>query len=99
MCGPANSRQLVQPIDEASRSTWPRHGLQYIYFAGADQGEIFSVIAQLENSIQKIRLGSNWWGQGPDLVGKFYFMVNLRRGPAPGAPDEDVIMLLLTMWW
>lgn len=60
-----------------------RHGLQYIYFAGAEQGEIFSVIAQLENSIQKIRLGSNWWGQGPDLVGKFYFMVNKVRTDFP----------------
>lgn len=53
-----------------------RHGINYIYLGGADSGRIYSVIGQLENSIQKIRLGSNWWGQGPDLVAKFYFMVN-----------------------
>jgi len=64
-----------------------RHGINYIYLAGAESGEVFSVIGQLENSIQKIRLGSAWYGQGPDLVGKFYFMINKVR---TDIADEDI---------
>jgi len=64
-----------------------RHGLDYLYLGGANSGEIYSVIAQFENSIQKIRKGSAWYGQGPDLVAKLFFMVNKVR---TDVPDEDV---------
>lgn len=65
-----------------------RHGIDYMYLGLADSGQIFSVIGQVENSIQKIRLGSNWWGQGPDLVAKFYFMVNKVR---TDVPDDAIV--------
>lgn len=48
-------------------------------------GDIYSVIGQVEQSIQKMRKGSKWYGQGPDLTAKFYFMLNKVRTPL----DED----------
>jgi len=51
-------------------------GLNGNYLNGDDNGEIFSVIGQVEHSIQKARKGSKWYGQGPDLTAKVYFMLN-----------------------
>ncbi len=39
-------------------------------------GEIYTVMAQAENSVQRIRKGDSWWGEGMDLTLKLYGMLN-----------------------
>lgn len=48
-------------------------------------GEISSVIAQVENSVQRIRKGDQWWGQGMDFGVKLYGMINKIRSDDPDA--------------
>src|SRR5690606_2526562 len=64
-------------------------GINANYLGGENvgTGEIFSVIGQVEQSIQKIRKGSKWYGQWPDLTAKVYFMLNKVRTPIN--PDAD----------
>lgn len=59
-------------------------------YLGSDangNGEIYSVIGQVEQSIQKIRKGSKWYGQGPDLTAKVYFMLNKVNTDTNAAAD------------
>ncbi|MCX4244859.1 hypothetical protein [Paraliomyxa miuraensis] len=48
-------------------------------------GEISSVIVQAENSVQRIRKGDQWWGEGMDFGIKLYGMLNKIRSDDPDA--------------
>lgn len=56
---------------------------------GAGTGEIFTVLGQVEHSVQKILQGSKFYGQSWDVILKVYFMVNKVRGQDP---DVDGIL-------
>ena len=51
-------------------------------------GDIYTVMAQAEQSVQRIRKGDQWWGEGMDLSLKLYTMFNK---VASDDPDIDGI--------